>query len=143
MVSDTWVGVEVVHTASLRDISMPEQVTPYTDLLNLAPLPVTALQEESYMQLYSKIETFNPVQTQLFHVLYHTDSPVFLGAPTGSGKTFVAELALLRMKVSVRACVSKPLDPLCEAYTKNFVNEFLIAFHREFTQMGSAYTSHR
>lgn len=31
-------------------------------------------------------------------MLYHTDSPVLLGAPTGSGKTIVAELALLRMK---------------------------------------------
>lgn len=31
-------------------------------------------------------------------MLYHTDSPVLLGAPTGSGKTIVAELAILRMK---------------------------------------------
>jgi activating signal cointegrator complex subunit 3 len=77
---------------------MPEQVTPYTDLLNLTPLPITALQDERYEQLYSNIETFNPVQTQLFHVLYHTDTPVLTGAPTGSGKTFIAELALLRMK---------------------------------------------
>jgi activating signal cointegrator complex subunit 3 len=38
------------------------------------------------------------IQTQLFHVLYHTDTPVLLGAPTGSGKTIVAELAILRMK---------------------------------------------
>jgi activating signal cointegrator complex subunit 3 len=77
---------------------MPEQVTPYTDLLNLTPLPIAALQDERYEQLYSNIETFNPVQTQLFHVLYHTDTPVLTGAPTGSGKTFIAELALLRMK---------------------------------------------
>ena len=31
-------------------------------------------------------------------MLYHTDTPVFLGAPTGSGKTAIAELAILRMK---------------------------------------------
>jgi len=30
--------------------------------------------------------------------LYHTDGPVFLGAPTGSGKTLIAELAIFRMK---------------------------------------------
>jgi activating signal cointegrator complex subunit 3 len=30
--------------------------------------------------------------------LYHTDKSVLLGAPTGSGKTIVAELALLRLK---------------------------------------------
>jgi activating signal cointegrator complex subunit 3 len=77
---------------------MPEQSLSYTDLLDLTPLPTTVLQENKYEQLFSRIETFNPVQTQLFHVLYHTDIPVLLGAPTGSGKTVVAELALLRMK---------------------------------------------
>ena len=31
------------------------------------------------------------IQTQLFHVLYYTDLPVLLGAPTGSGKTLVID----------------------------------------------------
>ena len=33
---------------------------------------------------------------QAFHALYHTDASVLLGAPTGSGKTISAELAMLR-----------------------------------------------
>ena len=33
---------------------------------------------------------------QAFHTLYHTDESVLLGAPTGSGKTISAELAMLR-----------------------------------------------
>jgi len=66
--------------------------------MDLTPLPTTALGNDSYEMLYSKIETFNPVQTQLFHVVYHSDVPVFLGSPTGSGKTLVGELAILRMK---------------------------------------------
>ena len=41
---------------------------------------------------------FNPTQTQLFHVLYHTHKPVLCCALTGSGKTMIAEIALLRMK---------------------------------------------
>jgi len=84
VVSDTWVAVEFLHPISLRNIKMPEEETPYTDLIDLTPLPTTALQESKYEQLYSKFDTFNPIQTQLFHTLYHTDSPVFLGAPTGS-----------------------------------------------------------
>ena len=33
---------------------------------------------------------------QIFHTMYHTDENVLLGAPTGSGKTISAELAVLR-----------------------------------------------
>lgn len=36
-------------------------------------------------------------QTQAFHTLYHTDEHVLLGAPTGSGKTQISELSLLRV----------------------------------------------
>jgi activating signal cointegrator complex subunit 3 len=37
------------------------------------------------------------VQTQYFHTVYHTDEDVLLGAPTGSGKTVAAELAIMRL----------------------------------------------
>ena len=33
----------------------------------------------------------------MFHVLYHTDANVLIGAPTGSGKTIMAELGMLRV----------------------------------------------
>lgn len=96
--SDSWVGVEVLQPVPFENIKFPKQKTPYTDLQDLTPLPISVLQNPSYEKLYEKIETFNPIQTQLFHVLYHTDTPVLLGAPTGSGKTLIAEIALLRMK---------------------------------------------
>lgn len=98
LISESWVGVEIVQPVSITEIRMPEQHLTETDLLDLTPLPTTVLQDKRYEELFSRIDTFNPVQTQLFHVLYHTDGPVFLGAPTGSGKTVIAELALLRMK---------------------------------------------
>ena len=79
IVSDSWVGVEIVHPISLELTRMPKQVVTNTDLMDLTPLPTTALQNEKYEQLFSHIETFNAVQTQLFHVLYHTDVPVLLG----------------------------------------------------------------
>ncbi|KOB52117.1 Uncharacterized protein OBRU01_26493, partial [Operophtera brumata] len=34
---------------------------------------------------------------KIFHCLYHTDNNVLLGAPTGSGKTIVAEVAMFRV----------------------------------------------
>lgn len=36
-------------------------------------------------------------ELQIFHILYHSDNNVLLGAPTGSGKTIAAELAMLRL----------------------------------------------
>ena len=98
IVSDSWVGVEMLFPVSFQHLLLPEQKIPHTDLMDLTPLPTSALSNPEYEQLYSKFETFNPIQTQLFHVLYHTNYPVLLGAPTGSGKTIVAEIALLRMK---------------------------------------------
>ena len=38
----------------------------------------------------------NCLPAQAFHTLYHSDESVLLGAPTGSGKTISAELAMLR-----------------------------------------------
>ncbi|TMS11145.1 Activating signal cointegrator 1 complex subunit 3, partial [Larimichthys crocea] len=65
-------------------------------LLDLQPLPVTALGNREYESLY-KFTHFNPIQTQIFHTLYHTDTNVLLGAPTGSGKTIAAEMAMFRV----------------------------------------------
>ncbi len=61
------------------------------------PLPVTALNNPGYQRLYTKFSHFNPIQTQIFHVAYHTDHNLLLGAPTGSGKTVAAELCVMRL----------------------------------------------
>mmetsp|Transcript_22044 Transcript_22044/g.47942 ORF Transcript_22044/g.47942 Transcript_22044/m.47942 type:complete len:2140 (-) Transcript_22044:37-6456(-) len=101
IVSDSWVGCEFLIPVSFRHVLIEGLSSPtfFTNLADLTPLPVQALADPRYEQLYSnRFDVFNPIQTQLFHILYHTDTPVLLGAPTGSGKTAVAELALLRMK---------------------------------------------
>lgn len=66
-ISDGWVGVEHVISVQLTDIIVPKDKTPHTNLLNLTPLPKSALQNPIYEQLYAKFESFNPVSTTIVH----------------------------------------------------------------------------
>ncbi|KAF2731847.1 Sec63-domain-containing protein [Polyplosphaeria fusca] len=94
-VSDRWLGAETVHPISFQHLIRPDTESMYTDLLDLQPLPVSALNNPLLEELYAKrFQFFNPMQTQIFHCLYHTPANVLLGSPTGSGKTVAAELAM-------------------------------------------------
>ncbi|KAF2203385.1 Sec63-domain-containing protein [Delitschia confertaspora ATCC 74209] len=94
-VSDRWLGAETVHPISFQHLIRPDTESVYTDLLNLQPLPISALKNPILEEVYAqRFQYFNPMQTQIFHCLYHTPANVLLGSPTGSGKTVAAELAM-------------------------------------------------
>ena len=65
VVSDKWLSSETQLPVSFRHLILPEKFPPPTELLDLQPLPVTALRNPHYEQLYSDLFTFfNPIQTQ-------------------------------------------------------------------------------
>jgi len=98
MVSDSWLACEAFHALSFQNVLLPATTPPHTELLDLAPLPRSALGNAAYEAMYeARFSHFNPIQTQAFHTLYHSDESVLLGAPTGSGKTISSELAILRV----------------------------------------------
>jgi activating signal cointegrator complex subunit 3 len=93
--SERFLGCETTTTISFRTLALPAHEQQHTELLDLRPLPVAACNEPLF-EAQLKYTHFNPIQTQIFHTLVHSDRHVLLGAPTGSGKTVAAELAMLR-----------------------------------------------
>ncbi|KAI9802946.1 MAG: hypothetical protein M1825_002177 [Sarcosagium campestre] len=94
-VSDRWLGADTVYPISFQHLIRPDTESVFTDLLNLQPLPISALKDARLEEIYGRrFQFFNPMQTQIFHPLYHTAANVLLGSPTGSGKTVAAELAM-------------------------------------------------
>lgn len=95
VLSDSWIGSESTHSISFQHLIRPHNETLKTKLLRLNPLPITALHDPTVESVYSgKFKYFNAMQTMTFHTLYNTNDSVFVGSPTGSGKTVVAELAI-------------------------------------------------
>lgn len=96
VVSDRWMNAESKLALSFNKLSLPEKFPPHTPLLDLQPLPVEAMKRRDFVELYPDWRQFNRIQTQTFNALFQTDDNVFVGSPTGSGKTVCAEFALLR-----------------------------------------------
>ncbi|KAK9780804.1 putative ATP dependent RNA helicase [Seiridium cardinale] len=96
VISDRWMHSETRLPVSFQKLILPQKFPPHTQLLDLQPLPVAALKAKDYSQVYEDWNYFNKIQTQTFNSLYTTNDNVFIGAPTGSGKTVCAEFAILR-----------------------------------------------
>ena len=96
ILSDRWLQSETKLAVSFEKLVLPEKFPAHTPLLDLQPLPVAALKRDDFKGLYPQWERFNKVQTQVYNSLFATNDNVFVGAPTGAGKTVCAEFAILR-----------------------------------------------
>lgn len=110
VVSDRWINAQTLLPVSFRHLILPEKYPPHTELLDLQPLPLTALRFPDAEQLYAAqgLKVFNPIQTQTFSTLYSTNDNCLICAPAASGKIVCAEFAVLRMLQSsdeVKRCV--------------------------------------
>ncbi|VDK71756.1 unnamed protein product, partial [Onchocerca ochengi] len=67
IVSDRWLGSETVLPISFRHLILPEKYPPPTELLDLQPLPLSALNNKLFQSIFQQknISVFNPIQTQV------------------------------------------------------------------------------
>ncbi|XP_028753755.1 DExH-box ATP-dependent RNA helicase DExH14 [Neltuma alba] len=141
-VSDSWLCAEAFYTVSFHNLTLPEARTAHTELLDLKPLPVTSLQNNAYEALY-KFSHFNPIQTQTFHALYHTDNNILLGAPTGSGKTISAELAMLRLfstQPDMKVIYIAPLKAIVRERIHDWQKRLVSQLGKKMVEMTGDYT---
>ena len=127
VISDKWLQSETQLPVSFRHLILPEKNSPPSELLDLQPLPVSAVRNQHYEEFFSdRFSHFNSVQTQIFNAVYGADGNTLVTAPT-CGKTAIAELAILRHlasddQPSVVYCHSN--DSQCEELYKNWKPRF-------------------
>jgi len=139
VVSDRWLHAETVLPVSFRHLLLPEKYPPHTELLDLQPLPVTALRNPKYQALYTSTLThFNPIQTQVFNTLYESDDNVLVAAPASSGKLVAAEFALLRMfreNPTGRCVFVSPKQELCDVRFRDWSIKFGAGLQKTVVQL--------
>lgn len=126
VISDRWLQSETRLPISFQHLIRPEPFPSHTQLLDLQPLPVSALHNKAFEDLYP-FESFNKIQTQVFQALFTTDENVFVGAPTGSGKTICAEFALLRLwskRDPPRAVCIEPYQEMVDMRVTEWAEKF-------------------
>ncbi len=113
--SDRWLSSETTLPISLMSLIPPAKSPSHDDMLDLRPMPVTALEKPEYVSLFAE-KTFNPLQTQTFNALYKSDGNVLVAASTGSGIEVCGELAILRalqQKSGGKIVYVCPIPALC------------------------------
>ena len=128
IISDRWLHAETRLPISFKHLLLPKNLPKSTPLLDLQALPLSALHNKEFETIYANsIKTFNKIQTQVFQALYTSDENVFIGAPTGSGKTVCAEFALLRLwskRDLLRAVCIEPYQEMVELRVNEWREKF-------------------
>lgn len=94
IISERWCHSESQIALSLQKMRLPKKFPASTQLLDMALTPTSALQNDAFSGVF-KFHLFNKFQSQVFQSLYNSNENILISATKGSGKTVLAELALL------------------------------------------------
>ena len=120
VVADKWLGSETVRPVSFRHLVLPEKSAPPTELVDMEPVPVEALEwpEAEAVLRNSGISLLNPIQSQTFKAMYLSDENTLLCAPMASGRSVSVQLAILRLirkfQANKKCIYVSPVDGLVD-----------------------------
>ncbi|SCV04303.1 LAMI_0H15038g1_1 [Lachancea mirantina] len=95
-ISEKWLHCESRLPVLFDEIKMPKRFPAPTLVFDEGLVGTENLEVEEYIEKF-EFQCFNQIQSQVFPALYQSNESVFIGAPKGSGKTALAELALLNL----------------------------------------------
>ena len=94
---DNWFGSGGILDLKLDELILPKNNGQSTVSIKLYPLQISTLQNSTFEKFYEKkISHFDSVESQMFHVLYHSDNNILIGASSSSYKSYGAEITLMR-----------------------------------------------
>lgn len=85
-----------------------------------------------YQPIFKHFPYFNKVQSKVFDDVLYTDNPIVVSSPTGSGKTVIFELAIVRVLIqnppteikNIKIVYMAPLKVLCSERLRDWANKF-------------------
>ncbi|GAA5976618.1 hypothetical protein JCM5350_006700 [Sporobolomyces pararoseus] len=98
-ISDRWIGAEEEYVVDLDGLVLPPPPPPHLPLLDLPLLSAfdSFTQHPALRELYGQESpTFDPVQTQAFHSVFHTSSNVLVCSSSAPSRGSLLELAIWR-----------------------------------------------
>ncbi|KAL0236562.1 hypothetical protein GEMRC1_003144 [Eukaryota sp. GEM-RC1] len=105
IISDRWLGSKSVITLSFRSLLIPEKFPTFSTWENVGLVPTKAVNlnfkkcwnSVCDAQKFFGFEYFNSLQSQCFSSVFTNNSSFFFSGPSGTGKTSIADLAILNM----------------------------------------------
>ncbi|RWS17635.1 putative ATP-dependent DNA helicase HFM1-like protein [Dinothrombium tinctorium] len=113
-------------SASSRLISIAKPIGAQLRSINSIP--------EDYRSIFTSFEHFNDVQSAVLDDALFTDKSLVVSSPTGSGKTVIFELAIIRLLMNRKS--SEKLKILFMAPLKVICSEKFADWSQKFTQFG-------
>lgn len=125
VISERWLNCESQLAVKVESIHLPKKASTPTPLLDIPLTHISELGNEEFASAFD-FTHFNKFQSQVFQSVYNSNENCFIAAAKGSGKTTIAELALLNhwRQNKGRAIYISPYQERVDSLLENWHERF-------------------